>query len=349
LDVLTRWSGLPQGVKWALGVLVAVLLALAVGWLLFVAAADWLATHDVGHVTGALRPSSIQTARDAARGRLLTYGAGLFAAGALIFTARNFALSREAQVTNRYTKAIEQLGSDSLDVRIGGFYALERVARDSAKDHPTVMDVLAAFIREHSREQWPPATAGGAAPTRTTRPDVQAAATVIGRRNVRNDRGRIRLAAANLTSAYLTGANFADGFLYRAIFDYADLPGAYFTGADLTFAHLRKATLTGADLRRADLRSAEFNGANLTGADFARTTLLTGALFTEADLAGAIFTGANLKGAHFYRANLTGADLAEADLAGADFKEADLTRATWPADVPVPAGWERDLNRLKRP
>ena len=39
---------------------------------------------------------------------------------------------------------------------IGGIYALERIARDSAKDHPTVMEVLTAFIREHSREQWPP-------------------------------------------------------------------------------------------------------------------------------------------------------------------------------------------------
>jgi len=58
-------------------------------------------------------------------------------------------------VTDRYTKAIEQLGSDKRDVRIGGIYALERVARDSPRDHPTVIEVLAAFIREHSREQWP--------------------------------------------------------------------------------------------------------------------------------------------------------------------------------------------------
>jgi hypothetical protein len=41
-------------------------------------------------------------------------------------------------------------------VRIGGIYALERIARDSAIDHPTVMEVLAAFIREHSQEQWHP-------------------------------------------------------------------------------------------------------------------------------------------------------------------------------------------------
>jgi len=53
-------------------------------------------------------------------------------------------------VTDRFIKAIEQLGSKELDARIGGIYALERVARDSEKDHRTVMEVLTAFIREHS-------------------------------------------------------------------------------------------------------------------------------------------------------------------------------------------------------
>ena len=67
-------------------------------------------------------------------------------------TLRAVELTEQGQVTDRYSKAIEQLGSVGLDVRIGGIYALERVARDSAKDHPTVMEVLTAFIREHSHE-----------------------------------------------------------------------------------------------------------------------------------------------------------------------------------------------------
>lgn len=135
--MFTRWAVWPQSIRWALIALMAVVFALVVGWVLFVPTADWLAAHDVGQVTGALRTLRLQTARDAARGRLLTFSAGLFAAGALIFTARNFTLSRRAfqlteqgQVTERYTKAIEQLGSEKLDVRIGGIYALERVARD---------------------------------------------------------------------------------------------------------------------------------------------------------------------------------------------------------------------------
>jgi hypothetical protein len=71
-----------------------------------------------------------------------------------VYTARNYSLSREGQVTDRFTKAIEQLGSKELDIRIGGIYALGRIARDSAGDHPTVVQVLSTFVREHSPEEW---------------------------------------------------------------------------------------------------------------------------------------------------------------------------------------------------
>lgn len=195
-----RWDAWPRGLRWLIGGVAAVGLALAIAWVLFVPAADWLAHHDAGSAKGPL----LQRARDDARGRLLTLGAGLFAAGALAYTARNFNLSRrtfalteQGQVTDRYTKAIEQLGSNKLDVRIGGIYALERIAHDSARDHPTVIEVLIAFVREHCHEQWPPLPAdyqpGAARPRRATRPDVQAAMTVVGRRNPRHDRQRVNL------------------------------------------------------------------------------------------------------------------------------------------------------------
>jgi hypothetical protein len=111
----------------------------------------------------------------------LTLGAGLAAAGALWFTTRNFTLSRrtfelteQGQVTDRYTKAIEQLGSDKLDVRIGSIYALERVARDSARDHPTVMEVLTASSASahasHGRHQMTAARSLRAQPGPTFKP-----------------------------------------------------------------------------------------------------------------------------------------------------------------------------------
>src|SRR6266545_5712209 len=76
--------------------------------------------------------------------------AGLAALGSLAITARTYRLTEQGHITDRYTKAIEQLGSTRLDVRLGGVYALERIAVDSKRDHPTVVEVLSAFVREHS-------------------------------------------------------------------------------------------------------------------------------------------------------------------------------------------------------
>jgi hypothetical protein len=248
-----------------------VVLAVVIIWALLVPGTDWLAHHDIGSAKG-----SLATARDAARGRLLTLGVGLFAAGTLIYTARSFRLSwrtfeltEQGQVTDRYTKAIEQLGSDKLDVRIGGIYALERIARDSAKDHPTVMEVLTAFIRDHSREPWPVDKDGVQDGEKTTRPDVQAAVTVVGRRDAKRDRQVIDLTRANLTGARLKYAKLGGatirvvpGTLYEFETDWADEVTLELDGADLHGADLH-----GADLQEADLREAHLNGADLTGAD----------------------------------------------------------------------------------
>jgi hypothetical protein len=55
-------------------------------------------------------------------------------AGGPLFTARTFRLSRERQLTDRFIRAVSQIEDDSLEVRIGGIYALERTGRDSAAD-----------------------------------------------------------------------------------------------------------------------------------------------------------------------------------------------------------------------
>jgi hypothetical protein len=263
LLVQQGWAAWSRRILWLAGGIAALVLVLAVAWVLFFPVADWLAHHDVGSASGPLH----ETALDNARGRLLTLGAGLLAAGALAFTARTFYLSREGQVTDRYTRAIDQLGSDKLDVRIGGIYALERIARDSARDHPTVMEVLTAFVREHSREQQIEAEieadrAQSPGPTPRIRPDVQAAVTVIGRRHSHYD---LRHRYLSLREAALAGADLRG----------ADLNGAHLNGAQLNGAHLR-----GAKLRRAQLRGADLTGARLLVADL-----------IDADLAGAKWPG----------------------------------------------------------
>ncbi len=315
------WAALPRSVRWLAGGIAVVLLTLAVAWALFVPAADWLAHHDIGSVTGSLH----ETALDNARNRLLTLGAGLFAAGALIFTARNFTLSREGQVTDRFTKAIDHLGSSRLDVRIGGIYALERVARDSRRDHPTVMEVLASFIRRHSHEQWPlPESDHSPIPEQETRPDVQAALTVIGDRKVRQDGWRY---------IFLNGAVLPGALLFHTNLTNVRLVDADLTGANLIDADLTKANLTGAILHRANLTGANLTKANLTGANLSRAFHDPGKKlnFAGADLSGVDFTDANLP-----HANYTGA--------------CPDSTTRWPEDASAPEGWKLDIGSgcLKR-
>ena len=51
-----------------------------------------------------------------------------------VATWRQLQISREGQITERFSRAVDQLGSDKQDVRLGGIYTLERIAADSPAD-----------------------------------------------------------------------------------------------------------------------------------------------------------------------------------------------------------------------
>lgn len=127
------------------------------------------------------------------------------------------------------------------------------------------MEVLAAFVNEHFREQWPQPMNAESRVTepmrRTTRPDVQAAITVIGRRDARRDTQRVDLTAAVLPFALLFDAD-----LRRVRLVSADLQDAVLHRAALIDANFTDANLAGAELIGADLTGATLAGVNLTGA-----------------------------------------------------------------------------------
>ncbi|MCA8927774.1 MAG: pentapeptide repeat-containing protein, partial [Alphaproteobacteria bacterium] len=79
--------------------------------------------------------------------------AGLVGLVALYFNARRTHTDRLRLTNDTYVKAIEQLASDSMEVRIGGMYALEQIAKDEQRYHWPVIETLSAYIRE--RAPWP--------------------------------------------------------------------------------------------------------------------------------------------------------------------------------------------------
>jgi hypothetical protein len=241
-------------------------------------------------------------------------------------TGRQLHLSRQGQVTERFTRAVDQLGNDTLDVRLGGIYALERIAHDSSDDRDTIVEVLSAFIREHAPSNRDPgSTTGSAQPAqplvrRTLTADVQAALTVLGRSS-RPGIAIPDLRGANLEGADLMGADLGNAALRGAVLRNAILWGANLVGADLMEADLRRANLAsavlravvleGADLRDADLQDADLRNAHLLGADLRgallRATVLRNAYLGNADLRGVDLRGADLEGAVLWDADLEGA------------------------------------------
>jgi Pentapeptide repeats (9 copies) len=197
---------------------------------------------------------------------LIALTAALGAGAGLAYTARTYRLSREGHITDRYTKAVEQLGeTEKLAVRLGGIYALERLAVDSERDHHIVVKVLGAFVREHD-----PPKPGNSPPTDPPNlhvlPDVEAAVTVLARLPLRRGIGR-----AHLYAAHLEGAIFHDAHLEGAIFHDAHLEGAIFHDAHLEGAFFYDAHLEGAIFYDAHLEGAYLDGAHLEGADLGAT------------------------------------------------------------------------------
>jgi hypothetical protein len=234
---------------------------------------------------------------------------------------RTFDLQREGQVTDRYTKAIEQLGAvlgntmdksgqpmPNLTVRLGGIYALERISMDWPEHRATIMEVLSAYVRQNAAINQPPGEgecclSQGAkvamTPERENGPraDIQAILTVIGRRAYDPDRPFERI---DLSKTYLE----------RAHLEWARLDGAYLIRADLREAVLEDADLSGVLLAVADLRGAYLNRAHLD----------------RADLRGASLHRTNLGGASLLYADLREADLTSADLRGADLRRAIVSQ-----------------------
>jgi uncharacterized protein YjbI with pentapeptide repeats len=319
-------------------------------------APQWLApTHGLSSSDRAAELGRVRTS-------LLAILAGMIASVGAVYTARTFALNRQGQITERFTRAIDQLGHEQIDVSLGGIYALERIARESKVDHGPVMEILTGYLREHS--PWPPrkqSNSGGSAsdtlhdsdpegqtsadsgkgeqPEAQSRlaTDIEAALSVIARRRLEHDAPR----PFNLSSVDLRGGDFYGTTLHNANFAQANLARAYLRGTNLTGAHLTetnlaRAYLRGANLTEANLRGAKLGGAYLFGTDLSRAYLgmayfsganLTGANLTEANLGGANLSMANLRSACLGMADLTGANLGGADVTVADLTRAKLTGA----------------------
>jgi len=226
-------------------------------------------------------------------------------------TQESLKVAQEGQITERFTRAIEQLGSDKLQIRLGGIYALERISTESKKDYWPIMEILSAYIRKNSSLE-----SEEVKKQNKIAMDIQAILTVIRRREDAIDAGKsssFDLQKTYLQEAYLGGANLEETNL-----EGADLQKANLEKANLQRANLRRANLKEANLWEANLEDAYLEGANLReaylGGAYLIWTNLMGTDLEEANLIGANLLGTNLEGANLLGTNLEGANLLGANL-----------------------------------
>ena len=268
---------------------------------------DLIAAHDVGLITGSKREAALQTAREAVRTQLLTLGAGVFAAGALIFTARNFTLSRttfratEVRVLNeRFATAAGQLGGDKPSaVRLAGVYAMAGLADDWKANRQTCVDVLCAYLRLYHEQE--PGEGKKAAAFQDDREVRRAIIRVIA------DHLRVRAPVS------WEGLNFD---FTGVVFDGGSFTGARFTGGLVSFDNIE--FTTGCTL--------SFAGALFTGGFVS----FSGARFTGGmvSFGGAVFSG-ELGAVSFHGAVFSGGQVnfGYADFSGSEviFDSAQFT------------------------
>ncbi|MFL9922578.1 pentapeptide repeat-containing protein [Paraburkholderia fungorum] len=217
---------------------------------------------------------------------------------------------RQRRITESFSKAAEQLGNDKLEVRLGGIYTMERIARESPEDYWPVMETLSAFVRENARcenVRWQEPDRA-AEPRRLDVPtDIAAVLSVICRRDPVNHEREKQM-----------GWSF-------------DLRGTDLRHAKLSGAYLQGAALQGVNLELAALYETHLEGANLDGAH------LKEAILYRTHFEGARLVGAHLEGALLQFTHLEGADLRCATA----LSEAQLADASGDASTRLPEGVTR--------
>jgi len=260
------------------------------------------------------------------RWRYLSITAMIAALGAMIavpFTlVRVYVNERQAtnaeqgHITDRITKAVEQLGAEktvkkvvagatveytepNIEVRLGAIYALERISQDSLRDHIPIMETLCAYIRNNARVEGAKDFPLGPFPER-----VEAdGADVNVKREIRAEMFKAR---RQNWSDWLTHL----GPLRPPRDDVAAVFKVIARRSTVHRSHEENASPSfRLDFTRANLQRCDLNGLDLNGAD------MRGARLEGADLSGAEMEGADLSGAKMEGADLSGARLKSADLA----------------------------------
>jgi uncharacterized protein YjbI with pentapeptide repeats len=273
-------------------------------------------------------------------------------------------LSSESQSSDRYFRAIEQLGSEKLQLRLGAVYALSRLGLDSenAKDQWMVVSVLSAFVKQNTSHNGNVSSVPYSKDTGYRPPaDIQQALRVIGNSNLLFSHLKewsFDLSETDLSGYSLGGLTFTNCMFTRSHMNKTICINSVFKQSVFTKCTMDNGKFTNVNFSGSAMNETSFLKCSLDNVTFDRTYLpfsnftgakIVGTSFKDGYLQRAEFVGANVNSCNYEKANLfaivfthsimvnnrfNGCDLRNCKFDGAivdncDFTGANLQDSSW--------------------
>jgi hypothetical protein len=215
---------------------------------------------DLGRSAGKLSPADTAGAINQIRSAIVgAVGAVVVLAGAyvawrqlqhtMLATQAQIELQRAGNLTDRYTRVVDQLASTDETIRVGAIHALDRIAAEAVTERAGVVALLATYVRVRAHHGWT-SPADRKLPLRSRASDIQAALTTL-----------THWIEPGVVPPQWLSADLA----------HTDLSNANLHGCTLWHVRMRDINLADADLGEADLRGADLRGTVLDGVDFTGT------------------------------------------------------------------------------
>ena len=202
-----------------------------------------------------------------------------------IVAERQADTAQQGLLNERYQRGAEMVGSDVLSVRLGGIYALQRLAAEHPQQyHVQIMKLVCAFVRHPTKDANFPEQPEEAERF-VLREDVQEAMRIIGTRSDKHRRLAIKVAyyinlhGADLRGGDLRGLNFSSASV--------DMIGSMSLHQVFSNPNLRT------DMSGAKLDGTQFLFTEISGVDFSRNGESPATGLTASRLLGAQWDGAN--------------------------------------------------------
>ena len=235
---------------------------------------------------------------------------------------RQAGTAQQGLLNERYQKGAEMLGSEVLSVRLGGIYALARLAEEHPEQyHVPIIQLFCTFVRNPTKSKENQDKQEDQSLHKSVlREDIQAVMTAIGNRS----KTGLGYEKATKSSGLETTSSEAGITVRRVRRFWLDLRGANLRGVDLCEANLSSANFSDADLSNSQLIEANLSNATLMSADLSNAMLFRANL-SEADLNSANLSNATLANANLSRTTLAFVNLSNAELSGANLSDARST------------------------